>query len=416
MKFVIEGRNSLYGEVKISSSKNAVLKMIAASIMGEGTSTIIDTPQITDVETLKNIIYDLGADIKFKNKILKINPSSLKSYQPKNSLVKKLRASIVLVGPLLTRFGKAIISQPGGDTIGNRSIDTHIRAFEQLGVRITQDNGYYVLDAKDAKANIVILDEMSVTATENILMFAALLPGETNIRVAAAEPEIEDLANFLNKMGAKIKGAGTHFINIEGVKKLKGTTHKPIPDRIEAGTFIIASALGGKEVEIKNIRLEHLDLFLKKLKAANVKFTKIKDGLLVKPSTIFNRISIDTRPYPGFSTDLQAPTAVLLTQAKGTSLIFESIFENRLNYANELAKMGASVEILDPHRLLINGPTPLFGKKIKTLDIRAGATLVIASLIASGTSIIENIELIDRGYEKIDQKLKKLHAKIEREQ
>src|SRR3990172_8592493 len=196
MKFVIEGRNSLYGEVKISSSKNAVLKMIAASIMGEGTSTIIDTPQITDVETLKNIIYDLGADIKFKNKILKINPSSLKSYQPKNSLVKKLRASIVLVGPLLTRFGKAIISQPGGDTIGNRSIDTHIRAFEQLGVRITQDNGYYVLDAKDAKANIVILDEMSVTATENILMFAALLPGETNIRVAAAEPEIEDLANF----------------------------------------------------------------------------------------------------------------------------------------------------------------------------------------------------------------------------
>lgn len=245
-------------------------------------------------------------------------------------------------------------------------------------------------------------------------MYACLLPGETEIRVAAAEPEIEDLANFLIKMGAKIIGAGTHVIRIKGVKKLKGAVHQVMGDRIEAGTFLIAAALSGKEVEIKNIRLDHLDLFLKKLETANVNFVPTASGLLIKSSTFLKPLFIDTRPYPGFSTDLQAPTAVLLTQAKGTSLIFESLYENRLNYAKELAKMGASVKILDPHRLMINGPTPLFGKKIHSYDIRAGATLVIAALIASGKSVIENIELIDRGYEKIDQKLKKLHAKIER--
>lgn len=412
--FVIEGRQPLWGEVEISSSKNAVLKMIAASLLSEKPSTILKAPKILDLETMVNIVRGLGGKVIKEKSSLMINPSGIKKYQPDVRLVKLLRASIVFVGPLLARFGKAIISQPGGDIIGARPIDTHIRAFQQLGVRVNAKDGFYHFTADKASGKTVILDEMSVSATENILMYATLLSGETEIRVAAAEPEIADLANFLNKMGAKITGAGTHVIKIKGVKKLKGISYQPIPDRIEAGTFIIAAALSGKEVFIKNVRLDHLDLFLKKLQNTNVNFSPLENGLVVRTSTFLKPLNVDTRPYPGFSTDLQAPLAVLLTQVKGTSLIFESLYENRFNYAKELSKMGASVEILDPHRLMINGPTPLFGKKIRSYDIRAGATLVIAALIASGKSEINNVELIDRGYEKIDQKLKKLHAKIKR--
>lgn len=415
MKFEIEGGYPLYGEVEISGSKNAALKMVAATLLADGPCTILNVPEISDIKVMLEIIKKLGGKVQKAKNSLVIDSSSVKIYSPPPSLVRLLRASVVFIGPLLARFGRVEIPSPGGDLIGARPIDTHLNMFRQFGVKVSEKNGLFYLEIDKLKGQRIVLEEMSVSATENAMLFATLCEGETEIRVAACEPEIEDLAVFLNKMGAKIKGAGTHVIKIKGVKKLKGNNHQVIPDRIEAGTFIIASAVSKGEVEIKNINPSHLDLFLNKLKAANVnfKFTS-PSSVLVKPSVGFKSVYIDTRPYPGFPTDLQAPFAVLLTQAKGTSMIFETLYENRFNYTKELSKMGASLEILDPHRLLISGPTPLFGKRIVSYDIRAGASLVIAALIASGKSILEKVELIDRGYEKIDQKLKKLNAKIKR--
>ena len=414
MKFIIEGGRPLKGVMEVSGAKNAALKMITASILSDKPSTLSNVPEISDIKTMIKIIEGLGGKVKKKDSRLTIDASSLNHAHPPDDLIGLIRASVVVVGPLLARFGKAQISQPGGCLIGARPITTHIDAFQKLGAKVTQRDGYIYFEANKLKGQTVVLDEMSVTATENILMAACLAQGETEIKMAAAEPEIEDLAHFLNKMGAKIQGAGTHVIKIKGVKKLKGASYKVIPDRIEAGTLAIAAAASKGEVEIKNVIPSHLDMFLDKLKQANVNLKVTANSLFVKPTTIFHPIFIDTRPYPGFPTDLQAPMAVLLTQANGTSKIFETLYEDRFNYVKELVKMGASATILDPHTLIIQGPRPLYGKKITTYDLRAGATLVIASLIATGKSEIENIELIDRGYEGLDKRLNKLGAKIQR--
>lgn len=413
-KFVIEGGKRLSGQITVSGSKNASLKMLPACILTEEKCSILNVADITDIRTMIQIIKDLGGIIERKNSELLIDTSSLKSFSPSDRLVGSMRASVVIVGPLLARFGRAEITEPGGCLIGARSIDTHIDAFKQMGVKVTQKNNHFYFEVDKLKGQTVILREMSVTATENIMMLATKAEGETEIRVAAAEPEIEDLANFLNKMGAKIQGAGTHTIKIKGIKKLKGAVHRVIPDRIEAGTLAIAAAVSKGHIEIKNIIPSHLDLLLTKFKDIGVNFSLTSNSLIIQPSATFKPIYIDTRPYPGFSTDLQAPMAVLLTQAKGTSRIFETLFESRFNYVKELINMGASATIPDPHTLIIKGQTPLHGAEIECFDLRAGATLVIAALIAKGESVVKNVELIDRGYEKLEERLKNIGANIER--
>lgn len=415
-KFIIQGGHPLCGEISVSGSKNTSLKLIAATILTDRECIFANIPRISDIEVMLKIIQSLGGKFKMEDHSLMIDNSSLNHASLPEELVKKMRASIVVVGPLLARFKEVRISQPGGDLIGARPIDTHIDAFRQLNVQVEQENGFFLFRAHKAKANRVILREMSVTATENVMMFAANLEGETEIRVAAAEPEIEDLAKCLNKMGAKILGAGTHVIKIKGVSKLHGTEHRVIPDRIEAGTLIIAGLACRGKIRIKNLIPEHLDAVFSKLKEANSQIEIESNAVCVKPTTSFRPLYIDTRPYPGFPTDLQSPMAVLLTQASGTSRIFETLFESRFNYTKELAKMGADITILNPHTIDIHGPTPLYGKEIISYDLRAGASLVIAALLAKGESVIDNVELIDRGYERLEERLKPLGARIERRQ
>jgi UDP-N-acetylglucosamine 1-carboxyvinyltransferase len=325
------------------------------------------------------------------------------------------------LGPLLSRFGQAEISQPGGCLIGARPIDTHLKAFEQLGYESRLRGEIYIFNkiTKTSNQETIILEELSVTATENAIMASVLGEKTTNIRVAAVEPEIGELIEFLNKMGAKISGKDTHFLTIEGVKELKAVEFRVIPDRIETGTLAILGILSKGEIVLKNIIPAHLDIFFKKLKNANARFQLLPkaDGfadLQIKRTSSLKSVNIDTRTYPGFPTDLQSPFAVLLTQSEGIGQIFETIFEGRFNYLKELASMGASVNIQNPHLFVISGPTPLYGKEIKSLDIRGGAAVLIAAMIAQGTSIIDNIELIDRGYEKLDERLNRLGAKIER--
>jgi UDP-N-acetylglucosamine 1-carboxyvinyltransferase len=414
-KFIIQGGHSLKGEISVGGAKNAAMKMMAAALLTKDTVELRNVPDIQDIQTLQRILEKLGVKIGFDNGVMTILARDVSDYSPDYQLVKHMRGSVVVVGPLLGRFGQAKIPQPGGCLIGSRPIDTHLHAFAQLGVEVKSEQDYYVFDGRKMKGGRVILEEMSVTATENVLMAATLAKGTTTIHLSACEPEIVDLAEMLVKMGAKIKGAGTSVITVEGVDKLHGVKHTVIPDRIEAGTFAIAAAVSRGDVRIKNFVPEHLELVLNKFRQGNVNF-EIEDDktLRIKPTTIFKPINFDTRPYPGFPTDLQAPMSVLLTQANGTSRIFETMYEGRLGYVKELAKMGANTNIIDAHTVIINGPTPLYGKEITSFDIRAGATLIIAALIAHGESTIDRIELVDRGYETIEKRLGNLGARIKR--
>ena len=419
-KFKITGGRSLSGEIEVKGAKNAALKMIAASILAKGKSVIRNVPDILDIQKMLNLVEGLGATVMFKNGILEIDTTNINSYSPDENLVKHFRGSIVLVGPLLGRFGQLRIAQPGGCLIGARPIDTHLNALKQLGIKYKVENDSYLINLENTpQGNVtVVLDEMSVTATENVIMSSVLGKNTIHLRLAACEPEIGELIDFLNKMGAKISGRDTHFITIQGVDSLKPVDFTVIPDRIEAATLAIIGILTKGIITIKNIIPEHLDIFLEKLKAANANFDLIRQGnradLVIKRSTHLKSVNIDTRTYPGFPTDLQPPFGVLLTQSEGLGRIFETLYEGRFNYLKELASMGASVSIQSPHIFLISGPTPLYGKDIRSLDIRGGAAVLIAALIADGTTTIDNIELIDRGYEKIDERLNKLGAKIER--
>ena len=414
-KFIINGGTSLEGDIEIGGAKNAALKMIAAALLTDQSVRLTNVPEIKDIESLSTIMVKLGAKVQFKRHTMDIDCSGVSEVKLDVQLVKHLRGSVVLIGPLLARFGNVITPQPGGCLIGSRPIDTHVQALVQLGAQVKLDGEFYHFEAKKLIGNKVVLSEMSVTATENILMAATLAEGNTEIRLAASEPEIEDLAVLLVKMGADIKGAGTSVIKVKGVQKLNGAEHEVIPDRIEAGTFAVAAAVSRGNVRIHNVNPDHLDIVIQKLKAANVN-VDIEDSTIlhVRPTTMFSPVQIDTRPHPGFPTDLQAPFSVLLTQANGMSKIFETLYEGRLGYVKELAKMGADMKITDAHTVVINGPTPLYGKDIVSFDIRAGATLIIAAIIAEGKSTIDNIELVDRGYEKIDEQLSKLGASIKR--
>ena len=417
-KFIINGSKRLFGAVDVSGAKNAALPIIAATILISGDVTLENVPVISDIQAMAEILIKMGSKIKISGNRMTINTDSINSdIVPDYDLTRNMRGSILIAGPLLARFGKIKIAQPGGCIIGSRPIDAHLEIFRQMGSKISEDGAYYIIEAKKIKSGTIVLPELSVTTTENAIMALVSASGKSEIRLAAAEPHCEELANFLNLAGAKITGGGSHNIKISGVKKLSGNTKFSIsPDPIEIATYAIAAAVSRGEVVINNIRVDHLDMFLNKFREANINFKidNTKNRLIINPTTIFRPVYIRTDVWPGFPTDLQAPFAVLLTQAQGTSRIFETMYEGRLNYLKELIKMGANAVIQNSHEALITGPTPLVGKEIDSLDLRAGASLIIAALIAQGETIINKIELVDRGYEKIDEKLRKLGAEIKR--
>lgn len=415
MKFIIKGEKILDGVVKISGAKNAATPIIAATALTKEECILENIPKITDVEKMLKILESIGGEVKWisKNR-LRIKNSQLRLKSLDKNLIKSMRSSILFLGSLLTRFDSLEIPEPGGCIIGNRPLNAHFWILRKMGVEIERKKDFYSFKKNQLKGTTIILPEFSVTATENALMLSSLARGKTVIKLAACEPHVQDLAKFLIKMGAKIKGIGTHTLEIEGVEELKGTRYKIIPDPIEIGTFIVAALVTKGRVKIENVIPEHLEAVLLKLEEIGADFKVGENYLEIFPSLKLKSFSLKTLPYPGFPTDLQAPFGLLGTQCEGTSLIYETMYDGRLNYINELVKMGASADILDPHRVLIKGPTPLYGKEIKSLDLRAGATLIIAGLIAKGETIINEAEIIDRGYERIDEKLKGLGAEIRR--
>lgn len=416
-KFEIEGGHKLHGTIQVSGAKNAALKILPASILADSCSEISNIPKISDVSTTINILESIGVKFKTGNHSAIIDPTKINSYKPDPNLIKHLRGSIVLMGPLLAKFGKAEFSQPGGCLIGARPIDDHLDIFRQIGVKIKLKGDKYLLEGKP-KAGHIVLNKLSVTATENAIMATVLSPGTTYIHVAAAEPEIVDLADYLNKMGAKISGAGTHDILIEGVNSLRGAKHHILPDRLEAGTFLMAAIATNSEVKIGPVVPNHLSLVIKKLQMAGAKIEIIEENgqnyLQTKKYNTLRAIDIDTRTYPGFPTDLQSPYVTLMTQAQGISHIFETLFEGRFLYLEELINMGAKAEIISQHIINITGKTDLEGKEIFSRDLRGGVALVIAGLVAKGKTIINGLNFIDRGYEEIDDKLRAAGAHIKR--
>lgn len=412
---VINGGKKLAGTIRVAGMKNAVVALMPACLLTEEECVLENVPAIRDIDALIKIFHELGVAAERRGESIKINAKNLRSGEPDRELTRKIRASVLLMGPLLARFRSVRMSYPGGDVIGARPIDTHLAGFAKLGALVRENHSDVSINAQKLMGSTIVLTESSVTATENIMMAATLAEGTTVIKLAAMEPHVQDLAVFLNKMGAKISGHGSPTITIEGVKKLHGATHKIIPDQVEAGTFACLAAATRSEIEIQDIEPDHLDAEFVLLEEMGVEFEVGHTNLYIKrPKELYKAAVIQTGLYPKLASDLQAPFGVLATQAKGTSLVHDWMYEGRLGYINELIKMGANAIIADPHRALITGPTPLFGTEINSLDIRAGITLVIAGLVAEGKTIINDAEHIDRGYEKIEERLQKLGADVRR--
>lgn len=410
-KFEIQGNCQLKGELPVYGAKNAAMKMIAASILINGKVTLTNVPRISDIENLCLILEQLGAKISRDGHKLEIETNKLVNLNPDSKLVRMIRASVVLVGPLLARFGQVEIPHPGGDKIGSRPINLHLQAFRELGVIVAEEPNNYLFRKNGQIGNRVHFKKISVTGTENILLFACLQDHEIIIDNAAIEPEIIDLVEFLQKAGASIKIDGRR-ISICGKNQLQSVSHHVIPDRIEAGTFIVLAAAAKSQITITNLNPSHLTVFLDKLKEIGVQFDVGSNFIYIKKSPKLRACDISTAEYPGFSTDWQPPIGLLLTQAEGKSHITENIFENRLGYLKELQDMGAKVKLINNCQAEITGPTPLHGAVIKSLDIRSGATLLIAGLIAENKTIINHAENVDRGYEEIEKRLTKIGAKI----
>jgi UDP-N-acetylglucosamine 1-carboxyvinyltransferase len=411
-KFIVEKSPPLKGSVKISGAKNSVLPIIAASLLSSGEIVLDDIPTLKDVNVMIELIKHFGAICDFENEKLKIK-IDIKDVEAPYELVKKMRASFLVMGPILARLGHAKISMPGGCAIGSRPIDLHLKGFQTLGADITIGHGYVEARAQKLTGKKIYLDFPSVGATENIMMAAVFADGITIIENAAEEPEIVDLANFLNKMGAKIKGAGTDTIRIEGVKELKGVEHTVIPDRIEAGTFMVAAAMTGGNVLIENVIVDHVRPIIAKLTECGIEIIEEPKGLRVKGTKNYKALDIKTLPYPGFPTDMQAQMMAMMTVAKGTSVIIETVFENRFMHVDELKRMGANIKI-EGRSAVVTGVDHLTGAEVKATDLRAGAALVLAGLIAEGKTEINDIYHIDRGYVKMEEKLKNLGAIIYR--
>jgi UDP-N-acetylglucosamine 1-carboxyvinyltransferase len=412
--YTIEGGKELSGTITIGGSKNATLPIICATLLTEEQCVLKNVPEISDVYVMIKILEDLGAKISFENHILTIDNSGINSFQPKSELVTKLRGSILLIGPLLARFKKVIIPIPGGDLIGKRPIDAHVIGMQALGAKVVED-GHLKLSVDKLVGKRIIMPEMSVTATENVIMAAVLSEGFTTIHLAATEPHVQDLCRMLNTMGAKISGIGTHDLKIEGVEKVHGVEHSIIFDNEVASSYINLAAATRSEILVDNIQPDYLNGALIQWKLMNVNLEVAKSSVLVKkPTENYKSATIKTNIYPGLLTDYVPPFAVLATQAEGTSMVHEWMYEGRLGYMHELAKMGAKTKILDPHRAEITGPTKLHGTTVSSLDVRSGMVLVIAALVAEGKSNLHDVEHIERGYEGIVDKLKSLGADVQR--
>jgi len=415
-RFIIDGGKKLSGRIKISGNKNSILPLMAATLLTDKDCFLENVPQIGDVVVMGEILKDLGAKIEgLGTNRLQINARGVKKYKLKPELVQKLRASILLLGPLLARFGKAQMRHPGGCMVGRRAVGTHFDALAALGVKTIVSEEDYESEVKTPHAAYIFLDEASVTATENAMMMASLIPGKTIIDDAACEPHVEDLANFLNLMGAKVQGAGTNRIIIEGVEKLDGGEFAVGPDYIDAGTFAIAAAVTKSKIAIEGVKEKDLLMILLYLRRMGIKCEVRDNTLNVFPSRLVSLGSkFQTRPWPGFPTDLMSPFIVLATQAEGVTLCHDWMYESRMFFVDNLIAMEANITLCDPHRVLVNGPTQLRGKVVESPDIRAGMALVVAALCAEGQSEIRNIEIVERGYEKIEKRLKNLGARIKR--
>ncbi|MBB6698168.1 UDP-N-acetylglucosamine 1-carboxyvinyltransferase [Clostridium algidicarnis] len=415
-KIIVKGGYKLKGEVNISSAKNSVLPIIAASILSGDISVIENAPMLEDVFVICDVLESLGASIEInkENNNISINTKDINSKEePKADLVRKMRASFLIMGPMLSRFGRVKLSLPGGCNIGSRPIDLHLKGLSSLGAQIYLGHGYVEGKADRLIGNKIYLDFPSVGATENIMMAAVLAKGETVIENAAEEPEIKDLADYLNDMGAIVEGAGTGRIKIKGVSELKGVTHKPIYDRIEAGTYMIAAAMTKSKIKINGVNEEHIKPILAKLSECGINID-IKDGVVTTYGDVdIKPVDIKTMPYPGFPTDMQAQMMALLSLSKGTSIITETVFENRFMHASEIKRMGANIKI-DGRSAVIEGVKGLTGAEVRATDLRAGAALILCGLAAECNTEISDVYHIDRGYVDIEKKLKSLGACIER--
>ena len=414
-KFVIQGGTPLMGTIPTSGSKNSALPALAAALLTAETVVLKRIPRVRDIRTMERLLVDIGTQMDIDGETVTCNTPVIVSPEAPYELVKTMRASSLVLGPLIARTGRARVSLPGGCAIGSRPIDFHLNGLTRLGATISQEHGYVQAVApKGLKGARIVFDRISVTGTEDILMAAVLAHGETVIENAAREPEVTDLADLLTKMGAKIEGAGTSIIHVQGVSSLHGAEHEIIADRIEAGTFVLAAAITGGDVRITGCRPEHLTAMTVKLQEAGLDLTQPDETTLhVKPSGTLKPVDMSTEEYPGFATDLQAQYMALMTQAEGISLIAETIFENRFMHVSELQRMGAHIR-LDGRRAIVAGKAKLSGAGVIASDLRASASLVMAALAAKGETVIDRVYHIDRGYENIEAKLQAVGANIER--
>lgn len=415
-KIIVRGGKRLSGTVVVEGAKNAVLPVIAASLLAsEGKSIIRNVPTLSDVYTIGEVLRHLNARVQFENKTVYVDASNELQNEAPFEYVRKMRASVLVMGPLLARQGKARVALPGGCAIGSRPINLHLKGFEAMGASVEVGNGYIEASAKQLKGAKIYLDFPSVGATQNIMMAAVLAQGTTIIENCAKEPEIVDLANYLNKMGAVVKGAGTATIKIEGVERLYGADHTIIPDRIEAGTFMVAGAITGGNIFVHGAVPEHLAALVSKLEEMNVEIIEEKDGLRVIGPEKLKAVDLKTMPYPGFPTDMQSQMMALLLCAEGTSVITETVFENRFMHVEEFRRMNSNIKI-EGRSVIIEGPCNLQGAEVAATDLRAAAALIIAGLRAEGYTRVTELKHLDRGYLDFHQKLQQLGADIERVQ
>ncbi len=411
-KLIIRGGRKLKGEVKISGAKNAALPLMAATLLTEGKNSFSNIPQLRDIRTFAELMRKLGVEIKGKS-ALQIDASRLNSYEAPYELVKTMRASVLVLGPLVARMGKARVSLPGGCAIGPRPVDLHLKALESMGVKIKLEKGYIVAECRKLKGAKIYFNVSTVTGTENIMLAATLAKGTTVIKNAAKEPEVEELARVLNIMGAKIEGAGNDVITIEGVKKLKSINHTIIPDRIEAGTYMIAAGITQGDITLLNCNLNHLNALIEKLEEIGLEVKNVKRGLRVIGHAPLKNTDVKTLPYPGFPTDMQAQMMALLCLSNGSSIISETIFEDRFMHVGELKRMGADIR-LERNSAVVTGVKKLNGAPVMATDLRASASLVLAGLAARGITEVSRIYHLDRGYELMEEKLSRLGANIKR--
>jgi len=414
-KIIVRGGQRLSGTVRVSGAKNAVLPILAASLLAtEGESVICDVPLLDDVMTIQKVLASLGAQLTYNKDTMAISAPIISSFEAPYELIRKMRASFLVMGPLLARVGKVRIALPGGCAIGTRPIDQHLKGFEAMGAEITLGQGYIEASvASRLKGAKIYLDFASVGATENIMMAAALAEGTTTIENAAKEPEIVDLANYINAMGGKVRGAGTGVIRIEGVESLHGAKHNVIPDRIEAGTYMIAAAITGGDVMVEGAIADHLTPVISKLQEMGVTITECDNGIHVRSTTALKSVDVKTLPYPGFPTDMQSQMMALLLVSEGTSVVTETVFENRFMHVEEFQKMSAQIKV-DGRTAIVSGGQMLSGAKVCATDLRAGAALICAALRADGETEVTGLHHVDRGYVDITGKLASLGADISR--